>query len=221
MKGLMIKDLRLVKNQGNSLLIMAACGIMMTFTLAPGMAIGYMSALGVMLALGTLSYDEFEGGYTYLFSLPVTRRAYVREKYVFSLLGSLAGTVFGMVMCPIVAAAKGELAGFSVSEMIITGLITMIVICVVMMGIMIPARIKFGSEKGRMVLFVVFALIAGASFAIFSMDSILPKDLAAKALSFTAGIKPWAALLVVILAGAVLLTVSEQIAERILEKKEY
>ena len=221
MKGLMIKDFRLLKNQGNSFLIMAACGFIMTFTMANGMAIGYMTLLGAMLCLSTLGYDEFEGGYTYLFSLPVTRKSYVREKYVFCLLGAVAGAVFGMVLCPVVSVIKGEAGVADIRGMILTGGIACCVVSAFMLGIMIPVRLKFGNEKSRIVLFLVFALIGGGAFFVSSMRSAFPKELSVKLAAFGAKLNGGSVLLLVFLVCAGLLLLSEQISERILEKKEY
>ena len=41
---------------------------------------------GCIVVLGTLSYDEFDRGYSFLFTLPVSKRGYVKEKYVLGLL---------------------------------------------------------------------------------------------------------------------------------------
>ena len=221
MKGLMIKDFRLMRNQGNSLLILAVCGLMMTFTMAPAMAVGYMCALGVMLALGTLGYDEFEGGYTYLFTLPVTRREYVVEKYVISLLGGLAGALFGLILCLTVQTVKGGAGMISLPDLIITGDCTLCVICMLMAGIMIPVRLKFGSEKSRLVLFGVFAVIAGAAFILTSSKAILPKGLAEKLVSIAERSGTWTVFIVIALVSGAALVISERISEKIMEKKEY
>lgn len=221
MKGLMIKDFCLLKNQGHSFLIMAVCGLIMTFTMANGMAIGYMTLLGAMMCLGTLGYDEFEGGYTCLFALPVTRKSYVREKYLFCLLGAVAGAAFGMILCPAVSVLKGEAGAADIPGMLLAGCITCCVVCTAMLGVMIPARLKFGNEKSRIVLFLVFALIGGAAFLVSSMGSTIPKELSVKLVSFGAKLNGWAVLLPVFLVSAVILILSEQISERILEKKEY
>ena len=200
---------------------MAACGLMMTFVMAPGIAVGYISALGVMMTLGTLGYDEFEGGYPYLFTLPVTRRTYVREKYVFCLLGAMAGAAFGTILCPAVSALKGEAGAMPFSDLIFTGVVTMCVIFIVMAGIMIPVRLKFGTEKSRIVLFGIFAVITAAAFVIKSSKSAFLEEIAEKLDVFSAKVSGLTVLFAVICVTAVLLIISEQISERILEKKEY
>ena len=221
MKGLMIKDLLLTKNQGNTLLLFVACGLVMSFSMNTGLAVGYMAILGAMLALGTLSYDEFEGGYTYLFTLPVTRKMYVRAKYLFCVATAFAGTVAGIVINLIVCTVKGQVAMVDVPDLIITGVLSLCVISAVMIGIMVPARLKYGSEKSRLVLFVVFGLIAVGALALTKSGSFLPAGLASKAVSLAEGMNSAVGLIAGIVVMIVLLLVSEQISEKIMENKEY
>ena len=79
MKGLFIKDLLLLKNQKRTLPLLVLCGIVMSASMQPSSAIIYLAVLGSMLCTGTISYDEMDHGYSFLFTLPVTRKTYVRE----------------------------------------------------------------------------------------------------------------------------------------------
>lgn len=45
-----------------------------------------MTMFGAMIAVGTLSYDETDNGLAFLMTLPVDRKTYVREKYLFILI---------------------------------------------------------------------------------------------------------------------------------------
>ena len=88
MKGLLIKDFQLMKNQGKILIaifvVIAAFGI-----IADGNSSFLTAYITIFLALfttSTISYDEYDSGYLFLFTLPVSRRGYVTEKYVFGIL---------------------------------------------------------------------------------------------------------------------------------------
>ena len=83
MKGLLIKDLKLMKNNGkNLLLVFLIIGTMMgIMTKELYAAVGYVTFIFTLFTVNTISYDENEHGYTYLFSLPVNKKIYVREKY--------------------------------------------------------------------------------------------------------------------------------------------
>ncbi len=42
--------------------------------------VGYCTMFGMLFTVNTISYDEFDHGYLFLFTLPVTRKDYVLEK---------------------------------------------------------------------------------------------------------------------------------------------
>ena len=46
----------------------------------------YCTLLMSFFTASTISYDEFNHGFFYLFSLPVSRKGYVAEKYLFGVL---------------------------------------------------------------------------------------------------------------------------------------
>ena len=71
MKGLFMKDFLILKNQGKTMLIMFAMGIMMSLTFEPATLVFYVGMLGCLLALSTISYDEADNGYAFIFSLPI------------------------------------------------------------------------------------------------------------------------------------------------------
>ena len=79
MKGLLIKDLLLLKNQKRTLPLLICCGVIMAGTSQAMIAIIYLTILCSIVCAGTIGYDEFDHGFTFLFTLPVTRKEYVRE----------------------------------------------------------------------------------------------------------------------------------------------
>ena len=85
MKGLLIKDLRLMKNMGNSLAIILLVAVGMSFYISDmSFIVIYMAIIGTSFTSSTISYDEFDNGNAFLFSLPVSRKDYVLEKYLFA-----------------------------------------------------------------------------------------------------------------------------------------
>ena len=79
MKGYMIKDLLLIKNQKRTLPLLLVCGFFMSFAMQPMVAVTYLAILGTMICVGTISYDEMDHGYSFLLALPPSRKTYVRE----------------------------------------------------------------------------------------------------------------------------------------------
>ena len=81
MKGLLIKDFKLVMIQKYALLVIVGVMSLMTFKSDNRVfAIAYMTFVGTLFALSTISYDEADNGNAFLFALPISRRGYVAEK---------------------------------------------------------------------------------------------------------------------------------------------
>ena len=75
MTGCLIKDLMLIKNQKQFLVIIGVIGLMMLIIYDnPSFVFGYLTVMLSFLPITTLAYDDAENGAAYLFSLPVTRR---------------------------------------------------------------------------------------------------------------------------------------------------
>lgn len=91
MKGLLIKDGRLMITQGKTLLGIAAFMIICSFLQGdsfPQFAASYSIMMTTIFTISTVSYDEYDNGIKYLLVLPVERRTYVKEKYCFGILMS-------------------------------------------------------------------------------------------------------------------------------------
>lgn len=149
MKGLLIKDYKLMLGQ-KSFLGMAA--LMAVLYLAiykdPTFAVVFITVMCTMFTISTLSYDEYENGMAYLFTLPISRNIYVLEKYAFALVNSI---VTGVIMY---AMAYGvvKIRGLAISQSdMYSGLAGACFVSIIMISYMIPLNIKFGMEKSRIV----------------------------------------------------------------------
>ncbi len=211
MKGLIVKDLLLLKNQGKTLLLLLACGAVMSMSFEPQTVIVYLTMIGGMVAMGTLSYDEMDKGYSYLLTLPVTRKMYVREKYLLCVLWTACCAVIGTAVCTVITLASGQKP--DTADLCLYGLGALLGICLVI-ALMIPFQLKFGSEKGRIVLYAFIVLCAVAFILMQRLSG-------AKLPEWVADVNPQAALGVSAAAACLLVVLSEQIAERIMMKKEF
>ena len=162
MKGLWIKDLKLMTAQKYFflLILLIAIGMsisaedvsMMTFSL------GFVPFVVSLFGLSTISYDEFDNGNAFLFTLPITRKEYVFEKYALSLVLAFVSLVVMFLFTIFMAAQKGMLLDFD-GWMIAFGLFAFILL---LQAIMIPFQLKFGQERGR----IAIILLIGASLLI-------------------------------------------------------
>ena len=175
MKGMLIKDFRLLKNQGKSLLFMLlVVAIFMNFItdVGPAFIVGYITIIFSLFTATTISYDEFDNCYLFLMTLPITRKKYVNEKYVFALLSIactwVLGTVLGTILLLAQPAVEMNAADWLGSCI---GYIFAAWICV---SIMLPIRLKFDSEKSRYANFIMIAVVFIAAFLVSSVIDYLP-----------------------------------------------
>lgn len=175
MKGFLKKDLALLYNTGKVYLAVVGMGIVLGLV-NKEMRSFSSSFLMIMLALtgvSTLSYDDFENGMPFLMSLPVSRKTYVKEKYLICFLSGAVGLILAAVLgivifrMPLIHGEEPLLFVFPVY----------FAIAEIMTAVMIPTRIKFGPEKSRIVgigfavgIFLVIFCI-GHLFKLFSVDT--------------------------------------------------
>ena len=223
MKGLLIKDLLLIKNQKRTLPLLLCCGIIMAGTSQATIAIVYLTILCAMVCAGTISYDEFDHGFPFLFTLPVTRKEYAREKYLLSGVCCLAALLLGVALCLGIEMAKGTFDAGG-TDRVLSGACGAFLAAAIMLGVAIPVRLKYGSEKGAIAMYVIFGLLAAiAVLALRGKDFLPPSVVNAigQKLATMSTVGAGVVLPVIILVSVLLLCISEQITERIMVRKEY
>lgn len=158
MKGLLLKDLAIVKQQGRSIFIIVAIAIFMmisgndiTFVVA------YANMLFVMFGITTLSYDAFDNGFSFLFTLPISRKLYVAEKYLFSLMCVATGLILSSVLMAVTGNMNSDAFSFIVGYAMAATLL---------LSILLPVELKFGPEKGRIAMIVIFAIVFAVVFGL-------------------------------------------------------
>lgn len=165
MKGLLNKDLHLLKIQKKFFILIFMISIGMMFLQEdPLFPIWFFCFVISIFSISTISYDEFDNGYPFLFTLPVTRLSYTIEKYIFTFLLCMASwiltTAFGSCFV-------GIQTNSVFTEYMIDALLVLPVI-LFMQAIMIPVYLKFGTEKGRIAIIILcvgfIALVYGISY---------------------------------------------------------
>ena len=198
MKGLLIKDFCLLRNQKRLLPIFALLAVWFTVLHTDGFAFPFLGMMSTILAASTISYDELDRCQTALFTLPFERRTYVAEKYVLGAILLAAAMVLGGLCTAArqIVAHDVELEGVGMT------VVLTVCVCAAALGAIIPLRIRFGGDQGRIVLYTVFALVA---LAVVGLTRLLPKqtgELSGKLLGLPAGTLVG---LLALLAAAVLL----------------
>ena len=221
MKGLLVKDLRLLRQQKKMGLIYIFLSLFLAFSMDNSFVISYIPMIALLLVFSTISYDNYDNGMPFLMTLPVDGKSYALEKYLLSAAGVIVSWLMAMVLQIGVMFLKKE--SFSVPELII-GDVIIIPVFILVISMMIPIELKFGSEKGRMVLFVIFGIIAVVLLAGKTAADFLEQRFGwdISSLISTLQALPKGGIIACLGGAAILLlAVSIVISIRVMNKKEY
>jgi len=155
MKGLLIKDLRLIWHN-KKFIVVLLFSLIIFFMLWSGkeegdgiVVVSYLTAICGILVLNTISYDDYDKSICFLMVMPINRAIYAKEKYIFSFLFSLAGWIVGMFFC--IAQKQG-------AELLLPAIAVWMVLTIFQM-ILIPVQLKYGDGRGRIALVVIWGFI--------------------------------------------------------------
>ncbi|MGX8850702.1 ABC-2 transporter permease [Amedibacillus sp. YH-ame10] len=158
MKGLLIKDFQVLRTNRQLLIVVLAMFVFFGLTQegANVFMVSYVTVVSGMLVMSTISYDELDHGYSFLFTLPITRSLYVREKYLFGCILSFSGWLLSSLVSTGLYMARSSVINWSQWGFTLGAFIFIIFI---LLSVMLPVQLKFGGEKGRIAL---IGMIAGA-----------------------------------------------------------
>ena len=163
MKGLLIKDFQLAFLNIKMLVALCIVSIFLTSssTGSAAFVISYVTIIFFMFVLTSISYDELDHSISFLFTLPISRKTYVLEKYVFSLVCGMIGLVFSSVICVVIGRVKNmDLVGPDFIPVALSIYLMLLFI----VALMLPIQLKFGGDNGRIALFLVFGIIVVAVY---------------------------------------------------------
>ena len=217
MRGLLIKDFLLLKNQSRFFLIYIFLSVgMLLADFNPVFVINYATLIFCMFTISSISYDEFDNGYAFLFTLPITRERYTEEKYVFGILTGCLAWLAVTVITVIMNVLRGRA---DASEIAVTALIFLF-LAFLFMSVVIPVQLKFGQEKGRTALILVIGLIFAAAFIAVRTAKMFQVDLSAAA-ERLASLHLGPVIAVLLVASVTVMIVSYLISVRIMRKKQF
>lgn len=218
MKGFLVKDYRLLLAQRN-LLIVLPIGILFMFTNdTPVMGISYSLYVLTFLCTSLLSYDTFDNGMAYLLTLPGGRKTYVTEKYVFIFLNATIAAILLSTIGSLLELSRGH--GITAVQETYMGTLMLYALALAFAYVILPLQLKFGPEKSRIVMLILFAIIfLGSSFIGFIADKLNfnPDELMEKLnqIHFAA------AAVAIFLFSILLALISWCISQNIMRKKEF
>ncbi len=168
MMGLLLKDLYTLKQYWKSFVLIAIIFFVL-FSTASSSPIPFIEGAFIMFAMmitiNTFSLDNLAKWDQYALSLPIKRKTIVKEKYILTLLACGAGTLVSFLISYVHGTFLNA-SRFNMSEHL---LFTEIIVSLFLFffSILLPLTFRFGVEKSRLFLFVLFAspafLVTGLS----------------------------------------------------------
>ena len=148
MKGLLLKDLVNLKQQTKIYIVVIGIWLAIALTSKDGSFLGGMiCVLSVMLPITTLSYDEKAKWDKYALSMPVSRKQVVVSKYILALALSFIGCFISFSFNLFIT--KDAYQSIIMSSMFWA--FSIVAFCIIL-----PLIYKFGVEKGRAMILIVF-----------------------------------------------------------------
>lgn len=219
---MLIKDFRILKHQGKTLFLMllvVAVFMNLITDVGPSFIVGYITIIFSLFTATTVSYDEFDNCYLFLMTLPVTRKKYVNEKYLFALLSIIFAWCAGIMLGTILMIAQPS-AEVDAADWFGTCL-GYIFTAWIFVSVMLPIRLKFDAEKARYANLIMIGGVFIVAFLASSAIDYLPSKVVESGKDWFFGLS--AAGILGLFAGitAVVVAVSYVCSQHIMAKKEF
>lgn len=216
MKGLLEKDKRMILQRKEYFLLFMAVAAIMGFNMDDSFIVSYLTMVGMIFAISVISYDEYDNGLPFLMTLPVSRREYAAEKHIFGYICLSLSWVAGMVLQLVSHILQHRSIDM---ESQLPGVLFCLGIFAIILSIMIPVELHFGSERSRIVMLVIF----GGCFALGMLGTKIPEALHIDITSAAETIRSIPVFLGIAVGAAVtalIITLSIFISMNIMKRKE-
>ena len=128
-----------------------------------------------MIARTMYQYDVADQGIVYLMTLPITRKEYVKEKYLLSLMSICIGGILSMILTKIGMLFTPDQADSN--QEIFSAFLGILAVALVLQAIIFPVELKYDVSKSRIIilllvmgiiiLFTAFDMLIGAILVAF------------------------------------------------------
>ncbi|NCB50583.1 MAG: ABC-2 transporter permease [Clostridia bacterium] len=150
MKGLLLKDIINLKQQIRIYLLIIAIWLALTIVNEDSNFFGgVMMMLSVLVPISAMAYDDKAKWDKYALTMPVSKKDLVNSKYVLMLLCAVVGGFISEVVSVIITKDVGNS---------LTMTMVFMSLGIIFASIVLPLIFKFGTEKGRLIMFLVVLL---------------------------------------------------------------
>ena len=172
MKGLILKDLLILKNQMRNILIVILGFIILSIWMENYFYIAFIIPFYIiMLVISTFSYDDLNNSNTYIVALPYDRKTIVKARYVLSLISIITAFLIGLILSLVIPMFNSDMDFMSTFASCTATILSVILVIALLM----PFFYKFGVQKGRMILFIAImgiSLLIGIILSLFENSNL-------------------------------------------------
>lgn len=221
MKGLLVKDFKILMNQKKFMIMFFFVAIVLSFSMDSSFIVSYISMIGTILTLSTISFDYQDEGYSFLMTLPIRRGDYAIGKYAFTVLG--LACFWGISLVLQFASFFIQGTEFDLTETLLTD-ICLLPLFIFVAAVLIPIEIKFSPEKVRVVMFLFFGIVLviamGGKALLEKLQDNTGIEFVSKLETLDA-VNPLPLIMGVLAISIIMLSISMIISVRIMEKREF
>lgn len=150
-------DFKFLKRQTKFLIIVGLLVFVFLFNKdMSSFGVAYATMLFGIFAVNSIYYDEANNGNVFLFTLPFSRKEYVFSKYLFGMIMGggawILSNLIGIGYLSMVNTGVNIAEWFSIN-------VVYLILLLVMLSFMFPIQFKFGMEKSRLVMIILFVLV--------------------------------------------------------------
>ncbi len=150
MKGLFKKDLLLLKSQIKYIvMIVVICLIMAYANSGFAYISSYLTFMGTGLVFNSFSYDMYHNEMTYLFALPISKKEYCIEKYIYAFTITFISWLIAFLIT--------STTHINLETVIVQ--LAMLFSGFIYISITIPVVIRYGREKATIIVLMLVLLL--------------------------------------------------------------
>lgn len=168
MKGLFIKDIYNLKQQVKIYLLLIAVWMVMGYVNNDSTFFsGVMMIFSLLIPVTSIAYDEKANWDKYALTMPVTKNEIVLSKYILSF--------FCAVISFVCSSAVGIVLTKNAADSLVTSLVFMS-LGIILTSVVLPVIIKFGVEKGRMIMLAIFLVPTIVGMILPKLNLEMPQE---------------------------------------------
>ena len=209
MKGMIKKDLFMIKNNQKALIVSLLIYIIYPFMFNIDMSF-FLPLMGLIVCISTINQDDFNNWNTYATSLPQGKINVVKSKYIITIGMILITTLIGIISSIIMSKINTKI----ILDESISTIMGELIAIIFMMSVLFPIIFKFGFEKGR-----IFTIIIG--ILIYGIVIISSKFIQIETINNIINFIKTYYIIIFITISIMLLSISYIISKKIYLKKEF